>query len=93
MNRRAFLRALGLASAGFALDPERLLWVPGQRTFFLPPTKSVISLTDGTVLRVGDIFTIGGHYANGWSGPLQPFVVTGEVDGFPNVRLHIQERV
>jgi hypothetical protein len=41
VNRRGFLRALGLASAGAAaglvLDPDKLLWVPGAKTFFLPP--------------------------------------------------------
>lgn len=34
MNRRGFLSLLGTAAAGFALDPERLLWVPGQKTIF-----------------------------------------------------------
>jgi hypothetical protein len=38
MNRRNFLTALGLGAAGLVLDPERLLWVPGQKTIFLPPT-------------------------------------------------------
>ena len=36
MNRRGFFGLLGAGLAGFALDPERLLWVPGQKTFFLP---------------------------------------------------------
>jgi hypothetical protein len=35
MNRRAFLtRATAAAIGVFALDLDRLLWVPGQRTFF-----------------------------------------------------------
>lgn len=34
MNRRNFLRLSGAAAAGFALDPDKLLWVPGQKTFF-----------------------------------------------------------
>jgi hypothetical protein len=45
MNRRAFLQALLAGSAGFALDPERLLWVPGAKTIFLP---SVPNPTDWT---------------------------------------------
>lgn len=49
MNRRSFLTRLGAAAAGaLALtidDPERLLWVPGQKTFFLPPEKPAL-LTD-----------------------------------------------
>ncbi len=40
MNRRTFLTALSAASAGFVLDPERLLWRPGQRTYFLPSRPS-----------------------------------------------------
>ena len=42
MNRRAFLTALALGSAGFAFDPERLLWVPGARTIFLPPVHRLV---------------------------------------------------
>ena len=38
MNRRQFLARLGLGAAAVAatavLDPERLLWVPGQKTIF-----------------------------------------------------------
>lgn len=36
MNRRAFLQTLAAGLTGAALDPERLLWVPGQKTIFLP---------------------------------------------------------
>jgi hypothetical protein len=32
MDRRGFLRLLGLGGAALVLDPERLLWVPGQKT-------------------------------------------------------------
>ena len=35
-SRRAFVGVLSAGLAGFALDPDRLLWVPWQRTFFLP---------------------------------------------------------
>ncbi len=44
MNRRGFLKSLAAAVAGVAAyeaDPERLLWVPGAKTFFLPPAKPV----------------------------------------------------
>jgi hypothetical protein len=36
LSRRGFFGTLTAAVAGFALDPERLLWVPGQKTIFLP---------------------------------------------------------
>lgn len=44
-TRRGFLGALAAAAAGAGLgaagliDTERLLWTPGQRTHFLPPTR------------------------------------------------------
>jgi hypothetical protein len=41
MNRRAFLATLAAGAAGLVLDPERLLWVPGAKTFFLPSPKPV----------------------------------------------------
>jgi hypothetical protein len=37
MNRRSFLRALAIGAAAAAVDPEQLLWTPGQRTHILPP--------------------------------------------------------
>ncbi len=36
MDRRSFLRALGIGAAALTLDPEMLLWVPGKKTIFLP---------------------------------------------------------
>ncbi len=37
MDRRRLLQLLGLAVPALVLDPERLLWTPGAKTFFLPP--------------------------------------------------------
>lgn len=37
MNRRGFLGVLSAAFAGAVLDPERLLWVPRQKTIFVMP--------------------------------------------------------
>ena len=37
LNRRAFLAAIAAA----AVDPERLLWVPGKRRIFIP--KGLVS--------------------------------------------------
>lgn len=36
MQRRSFLAALATLAAGHVLNPERLLWVPGAKTIFLP---------------------------------------------------------
>lgn len=36
MNRRRFLRLLGLGIGTAAFDPEKLLWIPGQKKIFIP---------------------------------------------------------
>ncbi|MCR4375869.1 MAG: twin-arginine translocation signal domain-containing protein [Acidobacteria bacterium] len=36
LSRRGFLRLFGAAAVGMALDPDLALWVPGQKTIFLP---------------------------------------------------------
>ena len=42
MRRRAFLSLLGVGLAGYALDPDRALWVPGRKTYFvLPPQMKI----------------------------------------------------
>ena len=38
MDRRAFLGLFSTALATAAYDPERLLWRPGTKTVFLPPS-------------------------------------------------------
>lgn len=43
MNRRGFLQLLSTGAIGAAtLDVERLLWVPGQKTIFLPSTATAL---------------------------------------------------
>ncbi len=46
LSRRGFLGLAASATAGVlasaALDPERLLWVPGQRKLFLPPQRTLV---------------------------------------------------
>lgn len=65
MNRRKFLARLGFgtvaaaAAASGVLDVERLLWVPGEKTIFLPPAISPLSQS----LTMGDMFTIEGVFA------------------------------
>lgn len=47
MNRRAFLRALGFGVSGLVanvtFDLDRLLWVPGQKTIFIPSSITLVS--------------------------------------------------
>lgn len=42
MDRRAFGRAVMSALAGHILDPERLLWVPGAKKIFIPPSPQKV---------------------------------------------------
>jgi hypothetical protein len=37
VSRRAFLGLCGATVGAMTIDPEALLWVPGERTIFLPP--------------------------------------------------------
>jgi len=41
MNRRGFLGSLLGGVAALALDPERLLWVPGAKKIFIPAAPVV----------------------------------------------------
>lgn len=72
MNRRDFLRVLGIGSAAAAaatilptsfesaeLDPERLLWKPGAKTFFLPGDTAP-RVQSPRELKAGDVVTIKG---------------------------------
>jgi hypothetical protein len=43
MNRRGFLSALIGSGLSAAVDPEKLLWTPGQRTIFIPPARNVLT--------------------------------------------------
>lgn len=46
MNRRELLKLLGMGVIGYSLDIDKLLWVPGQKTIFLPPINQGISLSE-----------------------------------------------
>jgi hypothetical protein len=48
MNRRGFLRLFSAAAATVAIDPERLLWVPGTKKIFIPKPVQVVSILDQT---------------------------------------------
>lgn len=52
MNRRQLLRLLALGVVGHTLDIDRLLWVPGQKTIFLPVTIKPVSWDIGTVVAM-----------------------------------------
>jgi len=53
LNRRRFLGLTTAATAAMMFDPERLLWVPGARTFFIPEKVLVKAATMEEALHYG----------------------------------------
>lgn len=49
MHRRFFLRLFALGVVGHELDIDRLLWVPGQKTIFIPDS---IGLTESQIIQI-----------------------------------------
>ncbi len=45
MQRRSFLGAIAGVLAGAALDPERLLWVPGKKVISIPAPREIVGFT------------------------------------------------
>lgn len=46
MLRRTFFQMFGMAAAAFVLDPEKLLWVPGAKTIFVPDSLKMVTLDE-----------------------------------------------
>ena len=61
MNRRAFLETLLGSAAALTLDPERLLWLPGEKTVFIPPSIRLIPINIAQTQL--------GEFHNGLSSP------------------------
>lgn len=40
MNRRQLLKLLSMGLVGYELDIDKLLWIPGKKTFFLPSIET-----------------------------------------------------
>jgi hypothetical protein len=49
-SRREFLRLLALGVAGHTLDVDRLLWVPGRKTIFLPPVSPIQGISISAIV-------------------------------------------
>lgn len=70
MNRRSFLRSLVVGAAGAVvtsalpddLDPERLLWTPGQKTFFIPEAPKLYQGPAVDWASGGDLFGVRGTF-------------------------------
>ena len=46
VSRRGFLSLLASASVPIMLDVERLLWVPGAKTIFLPTAQRAVTASE-----------------------------------------------
>ena len=76
MTRRAWLSLL----AGAALDPERLLWVPGRRVISIPAPAKLESPTFKAYLVNRDwLLGRGGNWCVAGPVPNQPFTWHVEV--------------
>jgi hypothetical protein len=49
MNRRSLLKLLSLGAVSHTLDLDKLLWVPGEKTIFLPP---IHRLTESDIISI-----------------------------------------
>jgi hypothetical protein len=69
VNRRGFLRLLGVGTAGLAVDPERLLWTPGARTFFdiQRPVAPRLSISQIVAIQYEKVLAEYRHTPNYWS--------------------------
>lgn len=46
MDRRSLLRLIASGLVGTTLDVDKLLWVPGQKTIFLPPVIHRLTISE-----------------------------------------------
>lgn len=51
LNRRAFIRAILASGVAHTLDLDKLLWIPGQKTIFLP-SKTIHRLTASQIIAL-----------------------------------------
>lgn len=92
LGRRGFLGVLASVMTGAVLDPDRLLWVPGQKTIFdlgagAPELAKVVIADEygiGYAFQPGDVVTFDGKFAlhpvtGRPTEHLQRFQVTGVV--------------
>ncbi len=66
LNRRGFFPTLAAVAATAALDPERLLWLPGRKLVSIPKPVTVnatASWTPTYVMRPGDVIALYDFYA------------------------------
>lgn len=90
-GRRRFLGSLSLLAAGMALDPDRMLWVQGRKTYFDLNLKQDWKVETLTLVSVDHYPERGGwgytyRRMNGaivsiqtyWSSPFDPYLKPGD---------------
>ncbi len=91
MNRRGFFSAIAAVAATAAMDPERLLWVPGK-LISIPKALPSLFVATPEMFQLGDIITFAGVYVKDprtrRSVPpvLQKYVVTAAGRSFSDIR-------
>jgi hypothetical protein len=65
VGRRRFLQLTTALAVGMTLDPERLLWVPGAKTYFIPDPTIVTAKTMAEALSAGLSFRVPDDHG-GW---------------------------
>lgn len=75
MNRRGFLTALLSSAAAVAIDPERLLWVPGRKLISIPTPQihryGTIYVQKG-IIRIGQTLLVPEYPRQGRPGNYKP---------------------
>ena len=51
LNRRTFIRAILASGVAHTLDLDKLLWIPGQKTIFLP-SRLIHRLTESQIIAL-----------------------------------------
>lgn len=65
MNRRGFLGSLSAALSLAALDPEKLLWVPGKKKIFIPEKPGFDNLSyKGRIVGIATHTIAAGQYGS-----------------------------
>lgn len=81
MNRRGFFGLLAGIAATATTDPERLLWIPGQKLISIP---NLPRIPGPEFVHLGDILTFGDD--------CERFIVTAEGPSFSDIRFRYLDR-
>jgi hypothetical protein len=62
VNRRRFIQLVTSSAIGvYSLDPERLLWVPGEKTIFIPPPRKLIFASEVVAAEMERVMSVIGE--------------------------------